>query len=71
MTLLMRVHGIECDPYDPEKFRLQLLGVDTGALSTLFLRVTREELAPYPWWTSQIRPYVDRPKPAIGRAPKR
>jgi hypothetical protein len=24
MTLLMRVHGIECDPYDPEKFRLQL-----------------------------------------------
>jgi hypothetical protein len=38
MTLLMRVHGIECDPYDPEKFRLQLLGVDTGALSTLFLR---------------------------------
>ena len=32
--------------YDPEKFRLQFLGVDTGALSTLFLRVTREELAP-------------------------
>jgi hypothetical protein len=25
----------------------ELLGVDTGALSTLFLRVTREELAPY------------------------
>jgi len=24
-----------------------------------------------PRWTSQIRPYVDRPKPAIGRAPKR
>src|SRR5260370_33900285 len=23
-----------------------------------------------PRWTSQIRPYVDRPKPAIGRAPK-
>jgi len=28
----------------------------------------REESSPR--WTSQIRPYVDRPNPAIGRAPK-
>jgi hypothetical protein len=47
MRLVMRVHGIERDYCDKEKVRIQLMGEEPGAVSSLFLRVTREALAPY------------------------
>jgi hypothetical protein len=47
MTLLMRVHGIECNHYDKDKIRIQFASVEAGNVSTLFLRVTPAELAPY------------------------
>jgi hypothetical protein len=52
MTIEMRVQGLECDPYDPGKFRVQLAGIEPGVVTNLFLRVTAAELGPYGLGTS-------------------